>query len=78
MKTVSKTTAIKKDGTLKKGYKYAKGGTIVKAGLNAPLTAGLRKLAAKTVGVVGLRKKDGTLKKGYKYAKGGKVVKIKN
>lgn len=69
-------TGIKKDGTLKKGFKYAKGGKVVKA-LNAPLTAGLRKLAAKTVGVAGLKKKDGTLKKGFKFAKGGKVVKVK-
>lgn len=69
-------TGLKKNGTLKKGYKYAKGGRVVKA-LNAPQSPGLRKLAAKTVGVMGLKKKDGTLKKGFKYAEGGRVVKIK-
>ncbi len=69
---------LKKDGTLKKGFKYAKGGAIKKAkGLGAPQTAGLRKVAAKTFGVTGLRKKDGTLKKGFKYKKGGAIVPIK-
>lgn len=72
-------TGLKKNGTLKKGFKYAAGGKIVKAkGLNAPLTVGLRKFTAKTVGVAGLKKKDGTLKKGFKFVKGGKVVKVKS
>ena len=76
MKTVSKAVGLKKDGTLKKGYKYVEGGKIVKTtGLNAPQTKGFRTLSAKTVGVTGLRKKDGTLKKGYAYKKGGKIVK---
>lgn len=68
-------TGLKKDGTLKKGYKYVDGGKIVRAGLKAAVP-GFKKLAAKTVGVSGLRKKDGTLKKGYMYAKGGKIKKI--
>ncbi len=81
--TVIKTSKImkvglKKDGTLKKGFKYAKGGAIKKAkGLNAPQTAGLRKVVAKSIGIAGLKKKDGTLKKGFKYKKGGAIVKIK-
>lgn len=71
-------TGLKKDGTLKKGFRYAIGGAIKKAkGLNGSLTAGLRKFAAKTVGVTGMKKKDGTLKKGFKYAKGGRIVKCK-
>lgn len=69
---------LKKDGTLKKGFKFKKGGAVVKAkGLNAPQTAGLRKVVAKSIGIAGLKKKDGTLKKGFKYKKGGAIVKIK-
>ena len=70
---------LKKNGTLKKGFKFKKGGAVVKAkGLNGAQTPGLRKLAAKTVGVTGMKKKDGTLKKGYKYKKGGGIVKCKS
>ena len=79
MKTISKKAGLKKDGTLKKGCKYAKSGGIVKCkGLNAPQTRGLRKVVAKSIGIAGLKKKNGTLKKGYKYKKGGLIVKIKN
>ena len=35
MKTVSKQKALKKNGTLKKGFRYVKGGKIVE-GLGAP------------------------------------------
>ena len=68
--------ATKKDGTLKKGFKYIDGGKIVKtSGLNAPATKGLRTLCAKSFSVTGLRKKDGTQKKGFVTKKGGKLVK---
>lgn len=48
---------------------------LLKNGLKAPATKGLRTLCAKNVGVTGLRKKDGTQKKGYIAKKGGKLVK---
>jgi hypothetical protein len=76
MKNVTKKEGLKKDGTLKKGYKYIDGGKIVKtSGLNAPATKGLRTLCAKAYSITGLRKKDGTQKKGYVAKKGGKIVK---
>ncbi len=74
------SVGLKKDGTLKKGFKYAKGGKVVKAKLNGvaktkkKATTTAKKLCAKVIKREGV-KQDGTLKKGFKYAKGGKVVK---
>lgn len=86
-KKTTRKEGVKADGTLKKGYRYVKGGRVVKAkaksSLSKPKTASKRKrsVSAKKVcrtilNTPGINKKTGQLLKGWKYVD-GVPVKVK-
>lgn len=86
-KKTTRKEGVKADGTLKKGYRYVKGGRVVKAkaksSLSKPKTASKRRrsVSAKKVcrtilNTPGINKRTGQLLKGWKY-ENGVPVKVK-
>jgi|GEM_PF-1805012 len=72
----TKKAGLKKDGTLKKGYKFAKGGRVIKTSIKDKLAGVVKattKYAKGSKSKAASDAKRGAMKPGYRISKNGKL-----